>query len=236
MFKNFLRQFLLLSDIAVNVVRTFLESKYLPDDFETFLEKNKALLYHLHDIRRSGCCTCVNLPRQQIIRKAQFDKLFVGNGNLCQQRAQRCHCKFVAIPKTKPSDIDLTLGITLLNNCFTLTPQEEQSFTDIRTIRNEISHFSHDNDIDDSIFNNMWGKITSATIYLAMCISQEYSQEVQEKIRLLKERTLLPVEYTDSLLVMCQWKLNHDEVSFNTLNIISKLHLYSEHNSKFTKF
>lgn len=214
MLQNFVRQFLLLSEIAVSVVKTFLENKYQPDDFKTFLENNRVLLYHLHDNRRSGCCTCINFPRQQIIRKVQFDKLFVTNGQQCPKSAPKCHCKVMASPGIQLADVDLTLLICLLNNCYNLNPQQEQRVTDIRTARNEIAHFAHDNDIDNMTFNIMWGKVTNATIHLALCISPNYSTEIQDKIRQLKERTLSPVEYTDALLEIFQWKLDHDEVSF----------------------
>ncbi|CAC5406460.1 unnamed protein product [Mytilus coruscus] len=158
MFENFVRQFLLLSEIGVKVVRVFLESKYQPDDFETFLENNKTLIYHLNDNRKIGCCICVNLPRQQVIRKAQFDKLFVSNGQPCQTTTQNCHCKVSAKPYIQLVEIDLTLLSTLLINCFTLTQQQKDCVKDIRENRNEISHFAHTNDIDDITFNTMWEK------------------------------------------------------------------------------
>ncbi|XP_052074942.1 uncharacterized protein LOC127712506 [Mytilus californianus] len=225
MLQNFVRQFLLLSEIAANVVKTFLENKYQPDDFKTFLENNKILLYHLHDNHRSGCCTCINLPRQQVIRKVQFDKLFVTNGQHCQKLAQKCHCKFIANPGIQLVDVDLTLLICLLNNCYILNPQQEQCVTDIRTVRNEIAHFAHDNDIDNITFNIMWGKVTNATIHLAMCISPSYSTEIQDKIRQLKERTISPVEYTDALLEICQWKLNHDESTSKIFHLLQVMQL-----------
>lgn len=214
MLQNFVRQFLLLSEIAVSVVKTFLENKYQPDDFKTFLENNRVLLYHLHDNRRSGCCTCINFPRQQIIRKVQFDKLFVPNGQQCPKSAPKCHCNVMASPGIQLADVDLTLSICLLNNCYLLNPQQIQCVTDIRTARNDIAHFAHDTDIDNMTFNIMWGTVTKATTRLAVCISPNYCTEIQDKIRQLKERTLSPVEYTDALLEICQWKLNHDEVSF----------------------
>lgn len=225
MLQNFVRQFLLLSEIAANVVKTFLENKYQPDDFKTFLENNKILLYHLHDNHRNGCCTCINLPRQQVIRKIQFDKLFVTNGQHCQKLAQKCHCKFIANPGIQLVDVDLTLLICLLNNCYILNPQQEQCVTDIRTVRNEIAHFAHDKDIDNITFNIMWRKVTNATIHLAMCISPNYSTEIQDKIRQLKERTISPVEYTDALLEICQWKLNHDESTSKIFHLLQDMQL-----------
>ncbi|CAC5400217.1 unnamed protein product [Mytilus coruscus] len=228
MLQNFVRQFLLLSEIAANVVKTFLENKYQPDDFKTFLENKKILLYHLYDNQRRGCCTsctCINLPRQQVIRKVQFDKLFVTNGQHCQKLAPKCHCKFMANPGIQLVDVDLTLLICLLNNCYILNPQQEQCVTDIRTVRNEIAHFAHDNDIDNITFNTMWGKVTNAAIHLAMCISPNYSKEIQDKIRQLKERTISPVEYTDALLEICQWKLNLDESTSKIFHLLQDMQL-----------
>lgn len=213
MLKNFVRQFLLLSEIGANVVRAFLESKYQHGDFETFLEINKILIFHLKDNYRRGCCTCVNFPHTTVIRKAQFDQLFVTNGQNCPKRAQNCHCQFIANPNIQLVDIDLTLVGILLNNCFTLTPQQKDCAKDIRENRNEISHFAHKKDIDDRTFYAMWGTVTNAAIHLAMCISQDYSNNIRDKIRLLKERTISPVEYTDALLEIYRWKMNHDEVS-----------------------
>lgn len=209
-----MRIFLLLTEIAVNVVRTFLQKEFQPEDLETFIEKNKTLIYHLHHNRRDGCCMCFDLPRQQIIRDLQFKMLFVSNGQNCKKFAKKCcHCQFKANPNIELKDIDLTLIISLLNNCLTLDPQKNRYLTVIRKSRNEISHCTHENDYDDCHFSTMWGDISTATEYLAKCISEEYSKEILDKIRQLKKRTLLPVEYTNAVLEILRWKSNNDEVS-----------------------
>ncbi|CAC5400206.1 RPGRIP1L [Mytilus coruscus] len=225
MFENFGRQFLLLSEIGVNVVRAFLESKYQPADFETFLENNEIKIFHLQNNYRSGCCTCVNFPRQQIIRKAQFDKLFVSNGQQCQALTQCCHCKVSARPNIQLVEMDLTLVSTLLHICFTLTPPQKDCVKHIRENRNEISHFAHNNDIIGMTFKTMWRTITNTTIHLAMCIGQSYCTEIQDRIRLLKERTFLPVEYTNSLLEIYQWKLKQDESTSKILQLLKTMQL-----------
>lgn len=209
-----MRIFLLLTEIAVNVVRTFLQNEYQPDDLETFIEKNKTLIYHLHHIRRDGCCMCSKFPRQQIIRDMQFNMLFVSNGKNCKKNAKKCcHCEFKANPNIELKNIDLTLIISLLNNCLTLDPQKNRYLTVIRKTRNTISHSSQENDYDDCLFSTMWRDISNATEYIAKCISEEYSKEILDKIRQLKNRTLLPVEYTNAVLEILRWKRNNDEVS-----------------------
>ncbi|CAC5406461.1 unnamed protein product [Mytilus coruscus] len=58
-----------------------------------------------------------------------------------------------------------------------------------------------------------------------MCIGQNYSIEIQDEIRILKERTLSPVEYTDSLLKIYQWKLTQDESTSKVLKLLTTMQL-----------
>lgn len=201
MLQNFLRCYLLITEIAADVVRKFIDDKFQPDDFTTFLENHKICIYHLQGFAKNGCCTCNYIPRQHIINKDQFEKLFVYNGKHCQHRAThiQCHCTFKANPITQLEDIDLTLLGALLNNCFTLNQQQKQCLTVIRKIRNYTAHYPHKNDIDETLFHDKWFNVSNAIEHLALCISENYSKEVHDKIRLLKARTLSPEEYTDVL-------------------------------------
>lgn len=213
MFPNFLRRFLLITEVAVNVVRKFIDSKCHPDNFETFLGKNKNLIYHLQGFKKSGCCTCFNYNSSPIICKEQFQKLFIDNGKHCPNRAKYCHCMFKANPNIQLEDIDLTLIGTLLYNCCTLDQQQKQSVTVIREIRNESAHYSHKDDIDEKIFCDSWCKVSDAIEHLALCIGENYVKEILDQIRLLKARTLSPVEYTDALQEINRWLRDKNDVS-----------------------
>lgn len=213
MFLNFLRRFLLITEVAMNVVRKFIDSKHHPDNFETFLEKNKNLIYHLQGFKKSGCCTCFNFNSNPIIYKKQFQKLFIDNGKKCPNRAKHCHCTFKANPNIQLEDIDLTLIGTLLKNCCKLDQQQEKSLTVIRKIRNDSAHYSHKNDIDETIFHDSWCEVSDAINHLALCIGENYSKEILDQIRLLKARTLSPVEYTDALQEINRWLRDQNDVS-----------------------
>ncbi|XP_052075225.1 uncharacterized protein LOC127712675 [Mytilus californianus] len=223
MFPNFLRRFLLITEVAVNVVRKFIESKYQPDNFKTFLEKNKTLIYHLQGFKKNGCCTCVNINRKNIIYKKQFEKLFIDNGQNCPNGATHCHCTFKANPNIQLDDIDLTLIGTLLKNCCTLDQQQEKSVTVIREIRNETAHYSHKNDIDGTIFRDSWCEVSDASEHLALCIGENYSKEILDQIRLLRARTLSPVEYTDALKEIIQWLRDQNENDSKILHRIDSM-------------
>lgn len=205
---NFTRVFLFLREIATELVRNFLKKKSQPDEFQDFLRTNIHLLYHLcHN--RGRCCLCglySNVSQQSVIKKQQFDNLFCHARQQCGSHA--CCCMYDVNPTIRLDDIDITLTITLIFNCYksTLTQQEQNCLTDIRSIRNEIAHFSHDKDLTDSEYYTMCGQLSNAVIYLAQCIDKTYGSDIHERIVRLKSRTISPEEYTDSLVetIRCQ--------------------------------
>lgn len=211
--ENFVRMFMILAEVAVGVIRAFLEDKIQPDNFETFLRKHKHDFYHLC-YNRGRCCSCglsPTLPTQAVLRKAQLDILFVQQPSVnCSSNSRFCCCSYIPTPSIQLDTIDITLYIAIINNFITLNQQQNDCLNDIRIIRNEIFHFGHQHDIDSAEFYRMWGTVTNASIHLAGCINHTYSADIQGTIERLRTRTILAVEYTESLREIVKW-LNHDE-------------------------
>lgn len=213
--ENFIRMFMLLREVAVGVTRTFLKDNIKPNSFETFLQQNKHELYHLC-YNRGRCCSCglsPTFPRQAVIRKAQLDMLFVQQPVVnCSSNPRSCSCSYIATQNIELDTIDITLCIAIINNLITLNQQQNDCLTEIRNVRNEISHFAHTDDIDGAEFYRMWGAVTNASIHLATYINHMYSADIQDKIERLRTRTISPVEYTETLREIVKWMKENYEV------------------------
>lgn len=206
---------MILAEVVVGVIRAFFEDKIQPDNFETFLRKHKHDFYHLC-YNRGRCCSCglsPTFPRQAVIRKAQLDMLFVQQpGVNCSSNPRSCSCSYIATQNIELDTIDITLCIVIINNLITLTQQQNDCLTEIRNVRNEISHLAHEDDIDSAEFNRMWGTVTNASIHLAAYINHMYSADIQDKIERLRTRTISPVEYTETLREIVKWMKENYEV------------------------
>ena len=205
---------MLLTEVATEVVRSFLKYKYHPSDFKTFIQQHSHIIYHLHN--NSRCCSCglaTNFPRQQVIKKCQFDKLLLKHGQNCS-RSRFCSCGYIAAANIQLDDNDITLCITLINNCYgnSLSQQDDTSLQDTRQVRNEVAHFSHNADISDNELYTMMGKVKNGVIHLAGCIDKNYCTEIQERISRIESRPYLAIDYLDVLRQLLQWQLENEEV------------------------
>lgn len=217
--ENFIRMVLLLKEVATELVWKVLETKYQPADFKSFLLQRQHALYHLY-INKGRCCVCglnAKFTNQQPIKKSQFDQLFVHQiQNKCQNNVRNHSCTYDVVQNVKVSDLDITLCITIIMNCYKglLTPQEESNLQNIRQIRNEIAHYQNNVDLTQNEFYRMCGMVANATISLARDISQEYCNEIQDKIKRLKERKVLSVteEYTECLQEILRWNIQTEDV------------------------
>ncbi|CAC5400191.1 unnamed protein product [Mytilus coruscus] len=212
--ENFVRMFMLLVEVAVGVIRAFLEDKIKPDNFESFLQQHRHDLYHLC-YNRGRCCSCglsPTFPTQAVIRKAQLDILFVQRpGVNCSSNSRVCSCSYIATPNIQLNTIDITLCFAIINNFITLDKNQNDFLNDIRVVRNEISHFAHQHDITSVEFDRMWKKVIKASIHLATCINNTYSADIQDKIERLRTRPILAVEYTESLREIVKWINGNEE-------------------------
>lgn len=224
--ENFIRMVFLLREVATELVWKVLEVKYHPDDFKSFLLQQKHVLYHLC-FNKGRCCACglnAMLLNQQPIKKSQFDQLFVQQiKNKCQSNVRNHSCTYDIAQNIKVSDLDITLCISIIMNCYggSLTRQEETNLRDIRQIRNEIAHFQNDVDLTQHEFYRMSKTVASATIFLANNISQDYCNEIQDRIKRLEERKILSAaaEYTECLHEILHWNMQTEDVR----NVILKL-------------
>ncbi|XP_052073708.1 uncharacterized protein LOC127711642 [Mytilus californianus] len=211
--ENFVRMFMLLKEVAVGVIRAFLEDNIIPVSFEIFLQRHIHDLYHLCYTRR--CCSCglsKTFPTKAVIIKAQLDILFVQQpGVNCSSNSRFCCCSYIATPNIQLDTIDITLCIAIIKNFITLNQQQNDCLTEIRNVRNEISHLAHEHDIDSTEFYRMWGKVTNASIHLAAYTNHTYSADIQDKIERLRTRPILAVEYTESLREIVKWMKENDE-------------------------
>ncbi|CAG2212537.1 unnamed protein product [Mytilus edulis] len=151
-------------------------------------------------------------PKPANYKKNQFDQLFVQQiSNKCQNNVRNHSCTYDVDQNIKVSDLDITLCITIIMNCYegSLTPQEDTNLRNIRQIRNEIAHYQNNVDLTQNEFYRMCGTVANATISLARDISQEYCNEIQDRIKRLKERKILAAaeEYMECLHHILQWNM-----------------------------
>ncbi|XP_063397621.1 uncharacterized protein LOC134681920 [Mytilus trossulus] len=193
--EKLVRVFLFLQTIITELVGKFLNKQLQPDNFQTFLLNRKHILFHLY---RNGrpCCACSrneNLGHQQVVKKVQFDLLYVQGKNTCNVRSYNHSCIYSAAPSVKVSELDVTLAITILKNCFanSLNLHELQSLDDIRKIRNDIAHNARNSDISEKEFCRMWSILEEAALKLAKAFDQEYFNDIKSKMRQQRDRRIL---------------------------------------------
>lgn len=189
------RVFLFLQTIITELVGKFLNKQLQPDNFRTFLLNRKHLLFHLYCNRRP-CCACSrneNIRPQQVVNQVQFDLLYVKGKNTCNVVSNNHSCIYSASPTVKVSELDVTLAIKILKNCFSnsLNLHELQSVDDIRKIRNDIAHTAINSDISENDFCRMWSVLEKAALKLAKAFDQEYFNDIKSKMRQQRDRRIL---------------------------------------------
>ncbi|CAC5365722.1 HMCN [Mytilus coruscus] len=206
--EKLIRVFLFHQTIVTELVGNFLKKQFQPDNFQTFLLNQRHTLFHLYSNQRP-CCVCnrnENLRNQQVVRKVQFDLLYVKGQNTCHNHSNNHSCIYIAAPNVKVSVLDVTLAITILKNCYatSLNLQELQSLDDIRKIRNDIAHIPRNSDISENEFGRMWSVLENAALNLTKAFDQEHFNDIKLKIRKLRNRRILAAsgdytEYTNQI-------------------------------------
>lgn len=181
--KQFLRLFMFSHKISLPVVRTYFVSSVLGNNYNndiiTFLEHHKHELFHL--VGDYQCCQCTKLPSLQPrcstfrLRNDQFRKLYDVDNSISGHFTkgsggrifQQCLCCITAKKDTNPKTYDLSLLISLINNCVKLSDNNMLWLDIIRNLRNKLCHVHDINDFTNSELQTWWGNLECSVVNLA---------------------------------------------------------------------
>lgn len=223
--KKFFRLFKFSCDTSLEVTRDFTESNVLKNfdkSLQKFLEVKKHDIYHLW-CNYAKCCKCLNFQSTQrnALVKDQFTKLYdIGTnypkGHYIQDKynkvIQHCLCCISVNSQCSLEKLDLTIICTLLTNCSNLCPSENMWLTNIRKIRNKLSHASSPTEFDKGRLDKWWTVLTGAVLGLASKVPPVYYEKsVKKNIDLMENFDLTENNMRD---ILVQIKANNEKVIF----------------------
>lgn len=183
---NYIRLLMLSTDLASDVVKTFVELKILPNyenDIVNLLESHKHDLFHAWG-PNVNCCMCSDVARGSIksknvstINEAIFSKLYENHGLKSSSHIKRgangiivqhCLCRFSARTDLRVEDLDLNTLAIVLFICVQLDQNNRQSIMSIQNLQQEVINLGVSKSCPEESFKKLWenlnGAITNLTV------------------------------------------------------------------------
>ncbi|XP_052771236.1 uncharacterized protein LOC128210931 [Mya arenaria] len=210
---NFLRCVQLLIDVGRRVYRRLLGHYVIQ---ETGSKDLSAFL-------RTHKSTLESLSRRKFLHQCQFDLLFPSN-----KAATDC------------KGWDLTLLGLVLNNCASLSQNEEQALSVLRQSRNSAIGHCTSASLSDAKFQSLWGSIVNALETLVKVVNdQRFTADVEQKtkniLNSVPENARLDLEEARKKLQFTIVQDLHVEIDINLTHTKSSTHVAAENANKVTE-
>lgn len=202
-YKQYLKLLSFVVGISTDVVHHYFEIRILDTlTFETFLNREKHVLFHEH-IPTIKCCQCALLSlaaqhKRCFLTKSQFSLLFDSNGPVEPNHEKRsrsgtvleyCLHSYSAVRNVSVDVMDITLVCEIVRKCCPSIPGNPSWLKAIRKTRNDLFHLSS-GQLSTQEFEKEWKILATAVIQIAGVIGTSYQTTIRKQIAELKNDIL----------------------------------------------
>lgn len=227
---NLMRLFLLLVDVVQDVLWKYFSSSILKGrSFTDYLENRKHKIYHLYNT--SKCCLCgstsESITYQNVLSRTQFLSLYQEKEKYKShmkwhqgKTVQTCICQACPLQNITVEVLDITLCYSILRNCESIPHDEDQWINTIKTVRNNVVHFSDIKSINASDFTKNMQDLYGALRGISSKVSRELEIQTICKIGQIENCTIEQNDRLKSFLIILQWY--QEKMVEKEVNLINK--------------